>query len=162
MMKALVIYYSFEGNTRFLAEQMAETTGGELLELKPLEEMKSKGFMKFIWGGKQVMSRKCPDLRPFEKNPADYDLIFIGTPVWAFTYAPALRTFFSRTELSGKKVALFCSCGGGAGKTLPRMREALAGNEILGEICFVEPLRSGTEAKGQQAREWAEQMAGLA
>ena len=158
-MKALIVYYSFEGNTRFLAERMAETTGAESLELKPVREIQSKGFMKFIWGGKQVVSRKCPELQPLDKNPADYDLLFVGTPVWAFTYAPPLRTFFSQVELSGKKIALFCSCGGGAGKTPKRMAGALAGNELLGEICFVEPLRSGTEAKGQQAREWAEQMA---
>jgi len=161
-MKALVIYYSYEGNTRFVAEQMAEEIGAELLELKPVNEMTSKGFMKFVHGVKRVMSPKCPELQPLDKNPAEYDLILLGTPVWGFTYAPPLRTFFAQTALSGKKIALFCSSGGKPGKTFLRMREKLAGNEILGDIGFVEPLRAGKEARGEEAREWAGRMAATA
>ncbi len=161
-MKTLVIYYSYDGNTRFLAEQMAEEIGAELLELKPVNEMTSKGFMKFVHGGKQVLSRKCPELHPLDKNPAEYDLILLGTPVWGGAYAPPLRTFFAQTPLSGKKIALFCSCGSKAGKTFQRMGEKLAGNEVLGDICFVEPLRAGTETEGEKAREWARQMAATA
>lgn len=154
-MKSLVIYYSFEGNTRRIATAIAGAVGADSLELKTVDTAEPKGFMKFIWGGKQVMSGKMPELKPLEKNPADYDLLFIGTPVWAWTYTPALKTFFNNVKIEGRKIGLFCCHGGGKGKVLAKMREALNGNEILGEIDFVEPLRSKADEKARQAAEWA-------
>jgi len=110
-MKKLVIYYSFEGNTAFVAKAIADSVGADLLELKLKNDPGHKGFMKYVWGGGQVMKKEKPELYAFEKNPQDYDVLFIGTPVWAFTYAPALATLFSTTKLKGKKIALFCCSG---------------------------------------------------
>ena len=53
-MKILVIYYSFEGNTEFIAQAMARHAGADILKLEPQNEQRHKGFMKYIWGGKQV------------------------------------------------------------------------------------------------------------
>ncbi len=53
-MKKLVIFYSFEGNTKLIAENIAQAIGADLLELKPKKKMKSKGFMKFVWGGQHL------------------------------------------------------------------------------------------------------------
>ena len=154
-MKSLVIYYSLTGNVKFLAEAMAKTIDADLLELELAEkDMNPKGFMKFLWGGKQVFSKKQPELLLFDKNPEDYDLFIIGTPVWAWTYAPALRTFFANTNLSNKKIALFCCHGGGKGQTLQKMKAALGDNDFIGEIDFFEPLKRYASKK-QQAIEWA-------
>lgn len=78
--------------------------------------MNPKGFMKFLWGGKQVFSKKQPELLLFDKNPEDYDLFIIGTPVWAWTYAPALRTFFANTNLSNKKSLCFVAMAAEKGR----------------------------------------------
>ena len=94
-MKSLVIFYSFEGNTKLMAENIAQTAEADVLELKPKKEIQSKGFMKYFWGGKAAMMKEKPELLPFDKNIQDYDLIFIGTPVWAWTYSPPLNSFFS-------------------------------------------------------------------
>jgi len=153
-MKKLVIFYSFEGNTRHIAENIAEAVGADLLELKPKKDVSSSGFMKFFWGGRQVVLGKKPELNEFDKNPEDYDVIFIGTPVWAFTYAPALRSFFSKICIKNKKIALFCCNGGNKGKTFDAMREELKDNHILGEIEFVEPIK-GEQGKASMARQWA-------
>lgn len=157
-MKTLVVYYSFEGNCRLIAEAVARETGGELLELKPKKEIKAGGLSKYLWGGKQAMMGEMPELEPWDKDPAGYDLLFIGTPVWAWTFAPALRSFFARAGLSGKKIALFCCHGGQPARTFEKMRQPLAGNEILGEADFLEPLKVGKEAKAGRAREWAAEM----
>lgn len=157
-MKKLVVYYSFDGNTKFIAQIIAEAVGADMLELKPLAEPKSHGFSKYIWGGRQVFFKEKPPLAAFDKKPSDYDYIFIGTPVWAWTYAPALGTFFSQTQLKGKKIALFCCSGGGPGKTFNNMKEKLAGNEIVSEMGFIEPLRD-QESNAQKARQWASKSA---
>jgi flavodoxin len=157
-MKKLVVYYSFDGNTRFIAERIAAATGADLLELKPKKDLQTRGFMKYLWGGRQVVHKETPELETFEYDPAAYDLLFVGTPVWAFTYAPAMRSFLLNHRPSARKVALFCCSGGGPGKTLATLKAALAGNEVLGEMGFVEPLQKNKEEQAAQAEVWAREI----
>lgn len=154
-MKKLVIFYSFEGNTRFIANAIARTIGADLMELKIKGQKSPKGFYKFLWGGKQVIFKKKPELLPYEKNPEDYDIIFLGTPVWAWSYSPAFKTFFSDTEIKNKKIALFCCHGGGKGKVFDKMVEKLQSNDIIGKIDFIEPLKKEKNSKEDQAKKWA-------
>lgn len=157
-MKNLIVFYSFEGNTRLIAEAIAEEAGADILELKPEKVMKSRGFMKYFWGGKAAMMKEKPSLCPFDKNPMDYDFLFIGTPVWAFTYAPALKTFFSGYPVSGKKIALFCCHGGQKARTLEKMKAAVPGNEFVGEIDFRDPLKHNPDVCTEKARSWASRL----
>ena len=157
-MKKLVIYYSLEGNTRRIAETIARTIEADLLELKPKTEIPSSGFMKYFWGGKAAMMKTQPELCPMGKDVQNYDVIFIGTPVWAWTYAPPLNTFFTTHPFSQKKVALFCCHGGGKGKIFDKMKEVLTGNQILGEIDFRDPLKHDTDANIEKAKAWAEKV----
>lgn len=150
----LVIYYSFEGNTRHIAQQIAQATAADLLELRTRQEPQSKGFAKYMWGGAQVVMRRRPRLEPLDADPTAYDLLFIGTPVWAFTYAPPLRSFFATVRLQRRRVALFCTHEGGPRNTLLHLRRALAGNEIVGEREFLTPLARSAES-AEEARRWA-------
>lgn len=143
-MRCLVVYYSFEGATRWVAERIAEATGAELLALQPEREISKSG--KFLWGGRQVVMGTRPPLLPFDHDPADYDLLFIGTPVWAFTFAPALRTFLQDQSLAGKRVALFCTHEGGPGKTLANMQKAAAPARVVAELDLCKPVRTPTNA----------------
>jgi len=56
-MKKPVVFYSFEGNTKLISESIAEAIGADLMEIKPQKEMRSKGFMKFVWGGRNSSLR---------------------------------------------------------------------------------------------------------
>lgn len=152
--KKLVVYYSFEGNTKLIGETIANSIEADLLELKPQKELSSKGFAKYFWGGSQVMMKKKPDLLPLNKNPLDYDIIFIGTPVWAWTYAPPLKTFFSNVNLSNKKIGLFSCNGGQNGKTFQNMKAELGQNVFIGEMEFFEPLVKNREENIHKAKEW--------
>lgn len=154
-MKTLVVYYSLGGNTRLMAENIAEAVKADLLELKLKKEFKGKGFMKYFWGGKQVLMGEKPELKAFDKDPTDYEMIFIGTPVWATSYAPALATFFDKVKLKNKKIALFCCYRTSVGKTFKKMEEKLKGNEILGEVGFLEPLKINKSDKIKKVINWA-------
>ena len=156
-MKKLVIFYSFDGNTRFIAHAIAEEIGAEMLELKTLDQTRPEGFKKYFWGGRQVMMKEKPELMPFDKKIEDYDVLIIGTPVWAFSYTPALDTFFSKVNVRLKKIALFCCSGGGKGKTLEKMKASLAGNFFIGEHSFREPLRF-KEKSALEAKAWAKEL----
>lgn len=154
-MKSLVIYYSLTENTKFIAETVAREIGADVLVLRTVDKkIQPKGFMKYIWGGRQVFMKEAPELEPLEKDPADYELLIIGTPVWAWNFTPPLKSFFAAHKLSGKKIAIFCTHGGGPGKTLDNMAAELAGNEIVGRIDFKEPLRYGKDEAAVKAKEW--------
>ncbi len=154
-MRKLVIYYSFESNTRFIAENIKEEIDADILELKPKKEMISKGFMKYIIGSIDVLMKKKPELLPLGKEPQDYDILFIGTPVWAWSYAPALNTFFSSAELRDKKIALFCCHTGRQGEVFEKMKKTLAGNKVLSQMDFLDPLKSDKDGHAKKAKQWA-------
>lgn len=159
-LKTLIVYYSFEGNTRLIAEAIAQEIKADILELKVQNDIKTRGFMKYFWGGRQVFQKKTPDLLPFDKDPNDYALIFIGTPVWVFTYAPALRTFFNKIKLKGKKIALFCCHESDPAKTIDNMKKELEGNDIISENDFVNVLKNPRE-NSLNAKLWAGKIIGL-
>ena len=112
-MKTLVVFYSLEGNTKFIADVIAKHLQADTLELKTAKPFPSKGFKKFFKGGMSVVFKQKPKLdnKDIDLNP--YDNIIIGTPVWAGTFAPPLRTFLRANSLAGKHVALFACCSGG-------------------------------------------------
>ena len=159
-MKILIIFYSFDGHTKLIAEHIAKTISADILELKVKKEFKSKGFMRYFWAGKEVTMKTKPELLPFEKNIQDYDILFIGTPVWAWTYTPPLNTLFSTCQIVNKKIALFCCCGGNKGKIFDQMKKALKNNQILGEMDFSFPtlFKNNINANIQKAKKWAEDM----
>lgn len=152
-----VIYYSFEGSTKFIAEIIAQEIGADILELKPEKEIKTHGFMKYVWGGRQVVMKIKPKLLSFAKNPNDYDVIIIGTPVWAYTFTPPLRTFFSEVKLQNKKIVLFCCSDGEKGKIFENMKKELGDNDFIGEMEFVETIKN-REGNGKKAIEWVKKL----
>ncbi|MCL2293532.1 MAG: flavodoxin [Spirochaetes bacterium] len=163
-MKTLIVYYSFEGNCAFIAEKIKaaisernfssqKTTWGEIPETTLLrlipegDEKKRTKVGGFFWATQQMFFAKKPRLKPFSVDISDYDLIILGTPVWAWSYAPAMASFLTAAKITGKKIALFCCHGGGKGKTMQKLKSALAGNNFAGEIDFKEPLKQPAGVK---------------
>jgi len=155
-MKKLVVFYSLDGNTRLIAEKIAETVSADILELKPVNEITRNNFLKIFAGGKQAILKAEPELMPFVVEPENYEIIFFGTPVWAWTYSPALRTYFRDHKPVGKKVALFYCHGGGPRNFLEKFEEAVEGNELLGSIEFKDPVKNEKDKDSVRAIEWAE------
>jgi len=108
----------------------------------------------FLWGGGQVFGRKKPDLLPLPADLDAYDLIILGTPVWAGSPAPAMVSFLSARQITGKKLALFCCHGGGKGRALEKLKALLPGNTILGETDFVNPAKKGRAALEEKIAAW--------
>jgi flavodoxin len=141
-MKTAIVYYSYEGNCACIAERIkAALPDAELVRLSAEDDKARGAFAKYVWGGKQVFTHAKPKLRPYSLDVNLYDLLIIGTPVWAWSYSPALGTFLSETKIEGKKIALFCCHGGGPGRTLEKLKNALPGNTFVGRVDFREPLK---------------------
>lgn len=153
-MKSIVIFYSYEGSTKFIAQTIANEINADLLEIKPQKEMKTHGFMKFVWGGRQAVMQSKPDLLPLDKDLTEYELIIIGTPVWAYNMTPPIRSFLTQNKLSNKKIALFCCHEGNPGKALENIERELQGNEIIGKNDFMLVAKQKDE-NAKKAKEWA-------
>jgi flavodoxin len=151
--KTLVVYYSYEGSTRVIAETIATVLDADIMECRPLKDISSKSFMKYVWGGRQVIFKKHPQLEPFGKNPDDYDTFIIGTPVWAYDYAPAIRSFLTQTNLQKKKIGIFCCHEGAKGKTLENLKKMLSNNTIIGEMDFLN-VKKNKEENNVKAKNW--------
>ena len=105
MSKDLVVYYSLEGNTGYVAEKIREKTGADLLKLVPKKAYHDKGLAKFLWGGKSAMMAEKPELEEISVDLSGYDRIVFGFPVWASNITPPLRTFIDEksSEIKGKE-----------------------------------------------------------
>ncbi|MDA3815095.1 MAG: hypothetical protein PF549_01880 [Patescibacteria group bacterium] len=108
-MKTLIIYYSRTNTTKKIAEKVGEKLGAQLVEIKS-PEMK-KGFWGFLRAGKQALKKMLPEIEDIKVNLDEFDLIVIGTPIWAGTIASPLRTFLVQNKGKFKEVAFFCTCG---------------------------------------------------
>lgn len=155
MNQSLVVYYSLEGNTRLIAESIADSISGDLLSVKPKKDLKAVGFFKYVWGGKQAFFKEKPELEPLANDTQDYDILFIGTPVWNSSMTPAIRSFLSQTDLAGKQVALFCCYSGKPSKTFLDMHVLLEHSDIIGEMGFKAPLEENEAQAVESARHWA-------
>ncbi len=123
-MKTLVVYYSRTGVTRTVATALAERLQADLEEL---HDRKSRsGLLGGVVGGLDAMFRRLTQIDPPTKDPAAYDLVLVGTPVWAWTMAPAVRTYLSQHGRAIAKASLFCTMGSsGDRKTFAHMAELL-------------------------------------
>ena len=144
-MKALIVYYSLEGNTKMIAEELAKKLGADTLQLVPTKAYPTGKVSKFLWGGKSAVMSDKPVLEPYTFDAAKYDAVILGTPIWASRCAPPLRTFLTDNSLLGKKVCAFACAGGTSpGKAFAQIEE-LAGVKLAAKELFVSP-KTGGEA----------------
>ncbi|NLT12543.1 MAG: flavodoxin [Clostridiaceae bacterium] len=145
-MKAVIYYYSLEDNTKRIAERIAEGTSMEVCRLIPQKTYPTNG-LKFLFGGMDVIFKKTPKLESLSNRPEGYDFIVLATPVWASSFTPAIRSFLGDHNLSGKKIILVATSGGGdASKCFKAMREALGESEIVGEFVIKSPVADNENA----------------
>ncbi|WP_022762792.1 MULTISPECIES: flavodoxin family protein [unclassified Butyrivibrio] len=147
-MKRLIVYYSLEGNTEYIAEKLAENIGAETLKLIPKKSYHTSGFAKFFWGGKSAVMAEKPELEPYEVAD-DYEEIIIGFPVWAGNITPPIRTFVSENGqlLKGKRISAFaCQSGAGAEKAFSKLKGILGIEEFFATAIFIDPKDKPSEA----------------
>lgn len=139
-MKTLVVYYSLEGNTQYTAEKIASRLDADLLRLEPVKEYPAQGPMKFIAGGKAAVFGEKPALKPYQVNFLSYDAVVVGTPVWAATVTPPLRTFFSQNQIQNQKTGFFvCEKGSGGEKCIAKMKELTGAERIDAQMILIDP-----------------------
>ena len=116
MKKVLVAYFSASGVTKGIAQQLAEVTGGTLHEIKPAQPYTDADL---DWHNKQSRSSvemqdksSRPAITDKLKNMQDYDIIYVGFPIWWYTCPTIINTFMEAYDFKGKTVIPFATSGG--------------------------------------------------
>jgi flavodoxin len=127
-MRSIVVYYSYSGNTKEVAKSLAGVLSAkgeaDIIELQGLDESGS-----FFSQCKRAFRKVRGKIQEVRCDLSGYDLICIGTPVWAFGPAPSVNTYLDKCSgLEAKEVLLFSTYGSGTGNSrcLDYMQEQLS------------------------------------
>jgi flavodoxin len=122
-MKTLILFYSRTGTTKIVAEKMAAALSSEIEEV--IDKKDRSGPIGYFTGGRDAFKKSLTNIGPIKNEITAYDLIIIGTPVWAGTMAPAIRTLIMAHKQNFKKLAFFTTQGG------ERVQKVLGDMEVL-------------------------------
>ena len=134
-MKPSIIYHSYSGVTRGIAEKIQKACGGDLIEVKLKQNYSS--ITAYTLGCYRAMKEECDPIEPEFIDVSSSDLIVIGTPVWAFKATPAINAAIAALRgCDGKKAVIFATCGSSAKDTLPILKKDLGakGIAVIGEF----------------------------
>ncbi len=121
-MKALVVYYSRSGNTREVAQSLAQEMRCDIEEIHDTQNR--SGIIGWIKSAYHANRGKLTTLKPLEKDPSDYDLVVVGTPIWAGFPATPVKTYLIENKDKFKDVAFFATySGSGFPKAVSTMTE---------------------------------------
>ena len=112
-MKPFILLYSHSGNTRRVGQTLAQLTGGDFAEIVPIHPYPTDYNAVVDQAKGEIRKGFLPELQPVSADLAAYDTIFIGTPNWWSTMAPPVASFLHQSDLAGKRLAPFCTHGGG-------------------------------------------------
>lgn len=133
-MKKAVVFYSLSGNTQAAAKEIAEGIAADLIELKLVKPFPTEKSKQLALGGMQAMFGMKPAIQELSKNIKEYDVLILGTPIWAGTIAAPVHSFLNKYQVLDKIVAVFTFSGGGdnkrciakLSKRLPRLKVEVA------------------------------------
>ena len=129
-MKKLVVFYSYTGHTKMIAENIQQKLNCDILEIKPVKPY-STDYQTVVDEEQNNSSvGKTPDIQKIDKNLNDYDEIIIGTPVWWYTIAPVIRTFFTQNDLSNKTIKPFATNAGWLGHTFQEIQKLCPNSKV--------------------------------
>lgn len=133
---ALIVSYSYSGNTHEIAKRIQSLTGADWSEIYPWQPYPVEFPELLEQVQREVRSGYKPGLLPGARSPRRYPVVFVGCPNWCGTLAPPLASWLSRHDLSGKILLPFYShCGGVAG-------------DLAGDIAALCPQAEVKEALG--------------
>ncbi|KKS67557.1 MAG: hypothetical protein UV36_C0006G0007 [Parcubacteria group bacterium GW2011_GWC2_42_6] len=151
-MKILIAYYSRTKNTERIAlaikenfiKAVSDSIKANKIALMPqcdieaiLDTKNRIGIIGYLFAGRDAVKKKLTKLKPLKFNPTDYDLVIIGTPIWAYNVSVPVKTYLMQNSGKFKNVAFFCTQGGkGAEKAFEEM-ENDCGNKPIATVKFL-------------------------
>ena len=124
--KTLVLYYSQTGTTQALAEELQRQLGADIERIEAVVPYDGDFQATIQRVGDERKNGELPEIKPIQANLDEYDVIFIGYPIWFGTYAMPIATLVKENDFSGKTIVPFCTFGsGGLNTSTEALKEAL-------------------------------------
>ncbi|MCH5349037.1 MAG: NAD(P)H-dependent oxidoreductase [Oscillospiraceae bacterium] len=135
MSKVLVAYFSASGVTKKVAEELAKVENADLYEITPEATYTAADLDWKDQQSRSTLEMKDPNCRPAitgqVENMAQYDVVFVGFPIWWGREPSVVDTFLDAYDLSGKKIVPFCTSGGSdIGETAKRIKEITGSAQV--------------------------------
>lgn len=147
MKKALVAYFSASGTTAKLAKRIADAAKADMFEIRPAVPYSAADL---DWTNPK--SRSSVEMKDKTYRPAiadgldasDYDVVFVGFPIWWYVAPTIVNTFLESIDLKGKKVVPFATSGGsGMGNTSRELAVSCSGAEVVAGRRFSTSVSNG-------------------
>ena len=130
--KVLVLYYSQTQTTKTVAEAIANSLGADIEAILPVVPYDGDFNATIARSQKEAAEGVVCEIKPLSVNVKDYDVIFLGYPIWFGTYAPPVAGLLATVDLTGKKIVPFCTFGsGGLDTSVNDLKAKLPDAEIL-------------------------------
>lgn len=136
-MSRCILYHSHSGTTRRIAKKVKVACGGDLIEVMPQKNYNA--LTVYVLGGYRAMKGRQDPIEQKKIDVAGYDMIVLGTPVWAGRPTPATNAAIAALKgCEGKKAIIFATCGGKPGETMDIVKKALEakGVKVIGTYIF--------------------------
>jgi len=144
-MKYLVAYYSRTGNIKTIGMAIGKALSADIDEI--IDKKQRSGIVNWLRAGRDAQGKKLTEIQS-EKNPQDYDVIVLGSPIWAGNPTPALRTYLTTHDLKGKKVAFFiCSAVKKYPEVFSQLKEMTPESEHVGIFTASRFRKGGRESE---------------
>ncbi|BDF53477.1 flavodoxin [Odoribacteraceae bacterium] len=154
--KTLIVYFSWGGNTRTVANHIHNLIGGDIVEIETVVPYPDtyEQVTQIVPG--QLESDYRPELKTKVENMDEYDTLIVGTPIWGGHLAPPVKSFLAGYNLAGKFIAPFCTHGGsGTAQSVSDIRSVCSDVTILKSLA-VYGNRAGN-ARGE-IEQWLKQI----
>lgn len=140
--KTLVIYYSFTGNSKRIAEYVKEKLNADILGLEPKEPF-SSDYDEVVreWQNNDI--KKDVEIKEINEDLSKYNKIVLITSVWWYGITPVMKKFLKDYDLSGKDIIVASSNAGWVGHSLKDYKELLPNSNIKGELNLVFSAETG-------------------
>ncbi|KHJ60324.1 flavodoxin family protein [Burkholderia glumae] len=135
--RALVLFYSRSETTARLARQLADELGADCERLHEIDEQRRAGPVGYLRSLVHVLAGRSADLLPTLSTIAAYQLVVIGTPVWAGRVCIPVATWLARHGRDARATALFCTMGASGDAAVFAQMQALIGQRPLGSCAFL-------------------------
>lgn len=146
-MKILVVYYSRDGHTKTVAQEIATSLSADIEEVRELTSR--AGIKGWLLAGKDATLKKIVPIEESTIDPTIYDLIIIGTPIWAFTMSCGIRAWLDKHCKNLKQVIFFATMGSKGDKRAFADMEKLCGKSALLTASFIDKTIVKKEHKSQ-------------
>lgn len=127
-MNYLVVFYSRTGLTRKVGESISDLLQCEREEIS--DKKNRDGFAGYLSSAMDALLKKKADIKEPAKDPAKYDLVIVGTPVWGMDVSSPVRSYLFRHRGRFKEVAFFATGGMGSSRAFKEM-ELICGKKPL-------------------------------